>query len=65
LHTTIDRDSIKFCTYEELIGHAKNLHDIAILNYNKCKKEFLHERDRLHHIRILQKKGEDKFISVI
>lgn len=44
-------DNEKFDKYEELIEHSRKVHNTTILECLKCKKQFLHEKDRLHHVR--------------
>ncbi|HEY6534574.1 MAG TPA: hypothetical protein VIY08_02015 [Candidatus Nitrosocosmicus sp.] len=46
-----DTDGEKFDTYEQLIEHARKIHHYTILKCNKCRKQFFHEKDRLHHVR--------------
>ena len=46
-----EQDKEKFETYEELIDHSRHVHHITILKCNGCGKEFIHEKDRLHHSR--------------
>ena len=46
-----EQDKEKFETYEELIDHSRHVHHITILKCNGCGKEFIHEKDRLHHVR--------------
>ena len=41
----------KFESYEDLIGHARHVHDHDIVKCSECGKEFIHEKDRLHHSR--------------
>lgn len=55
-----NEDGEKFDTYEELIEHARNVHDNVVLKCNKCGKEFLHEKDRLHHVREEHEKEMDE-----
>ncbi|MDW0137368.1 MAG: C2H2-type zinc finger protein [Nitrososphaeraceae archaeon] len=44
-------DQLKFKTYEELILHMRQIHHHQILKCRECGKEFIHEKDRLHHVR--------------
>jgi DNA-directed RNA polymerase subunit RPC12/RpoP len=44
-------DDLKFKTHEELILHMKQIHHHQILKCRECGKEFIHEKDRLHHVR--------------
>jgi len=41
----------KFNKVDDLIEHMKNVHRQSVLKCHKCGKEFLHEKDRLHHVR--------------
>jgi uncharacterized protein with PIN domain len=41
----------KFNNVDNLIEHMKNVHRQSVLKCHKCGKEFLHEKDRLHHVR--------------
>jgi hypothetical protein len=43
-------DHEKFQNYEELIAHTKHLHH-PVVECRECGKEFIHEKDRLHHVR--------------
>jgi uncharacterized C2H2 Zn-finger protein len=54
-----DEDGEKFDTYEELIDHARKIHHYPILTCPKCGKQFLHEKDRLHHVREEHEKEMD------
>lgn len=47
----------KFAKYEELINHARHIHQHPIVKCSECGKEFIHEADRLHHVR---KEREEK-----
>ena len=44
-------DQLKFKTNEELILHMKQIHHHQIIKCRECGKEFIHEKDRLHHVR--------------
>lgn len=44
-------DHEKFQTYEDLISHTKHVHHHPIVKCRECGKEFIHEKDRLHHVR--------------
>ncbi|MFZ0357389.1 MAG: hypothetical protein WAL53_04595, partial [Nitrososphaeraceae archaeon] len=44
-------DHLKFMTYEELILHMRQIHHHHIIKCRECGKEFVHEKDRLHHVR--------------
>jgi len=41
----------KLGSYEELINHARHEHHRTIVKCSGCGKEFIHEKDRLHHQR--------------
>jgi DNA-directed RNA polymerase subunit RPC12/RpoP len=41
----------KFAEYEDLIKHARHIHQHPIVKCHECGKEFIHEKDRLHHVR--------------
>ena len=41
----------KFESYGELIAHARHDHHRTIVKCTGCGKEFIHEKDRLHHSR--------------
>jgi len=46
-------DGKEFETYEELIAHLRHVHHHPIVKCYECRppKEFIHEKDRLHHVR--------------
>lgn len=44
-------DKEKFSTYQDLIAHTKHIHHHPIVKCRDCGKEFIHEKDRLHHVR--------------
>lgn len=46
-----DQDGEKFKSYDELIQHARHVHHHPIVKCRNCGKEFIHEKDRLHHER--------------
>lgn len=41
----------KFKSYEELVRHSRDAHGRHILKCAECGKLFLHEKDRLHHVK--------------
>lgn len=41
----------KLESYNELINHARRVHHRTIVKCSGCGKEFIHEKDRLHHSR--------------
>jgi uncharacterized C2H2 Zn-finger protein len=55
-----EQDKEKFETYQELIDHSRHVHHITILKCNGCGKEFIHEKDRLHHVREEHEKELDR-----
>lgn len=46
-----EADNEKFGSFSELIEHSRKIHHSTILRCSKCGKQFLHEKDRLHHVR--------------
>ena len=52
-------DHLKFKTYEELIHHMGQIHHHHIIKSRECGKEFIHEKDRLHHVREQHEKEAD------
>jgi len=44
-------DQLKFKTHEELISHMRQIHHYPIVKCHDCRKEFIHEKARLHHVR--------------
>ena len=49
----------KFNKLDNLIEHLKNVHHQSIPKCHNCGKEFLHEKDRLHHVREENEKKAD------
>jgi hydrogenase maturation factor HypF (carbamoyltransferase family) len=45
----------RFAKYD-LISHARHMHHHPIVHCDECGKEFIHERERLHHVREEHKK---------
>lgn len=41
----------RFSSYEELVHHARDAHKHHITKCSECGKLFLHEKDRLHHVK--------------
>ena len=41
----------RFDKQEELVQHAKKVHRQPIMKCRNCGMEFLHEEDRLHHVK--------------
>jgi hypothetical protein len=54
-----DQCSQKFEKYDELIAHARHFHHHPIVKCHDCGKEFIHEKDRLHHVREEHEKKVD------
>ncbi|MGD1836678.1 MAG: hypothetical protein ACPKPY_01295 [Nitrososphaeraceae archaeon] len=48
-----EKCNLKFKHYDELVQHSKVVHHIHAIKCDDCHppKEFLHEKDRLHHQR--------------
>jgi uncharacterized Zn finger protein len=46
-----DQCPARFENYDDLIKHAREVHHHAIVRCQDCGKEFIHEKDRLHHVR--------------
>ena len=36
---------------DDLIQHVKNVHHVTVFKCRNCGMEFLHEKERLHHVR--------------
>ena len=49
----------KFSSYDELVAHARDVHKRHIIKCRYCGRQFLHERDRLHHEREEREKKVD------
>jgi DNA-directed RNA polymerase subunit RPC12/RpoP len=41
----------KFDKYDELVAHARHVHHDTVVKCHDCGKVFIHEKDRLHHVR--------------
>ncbi len=41
----------KFDSHDDLVKHVRHEHHKTIVICQYCKKEFIHEKDRLHHSR--------------
>lgn len=46
-----ESDGEKFDSYEKLVIHSRKIHHRTILKCSRCGKQFIHEKDRLHHVR--------------
>jgi len=49
----------RFRSYDDLIEHTKELHKRHIVKCSMCGRQFLHEKDRLHHIKEEKEKKID------
>ena len=49
----------RFGSYEELISHAKEVHKRHPIKCRYCGKQFIHEKNRLHHEREEKEKKVD------
>ncbi len=49
----------KFSNYDELVTHARDVHKRHIIKCRYCGKQFIHEKDRLHHEREEREKKVD------
>ncbi|MGD9673328.1 MAG: hypothetical protein AB7U98_07605 [Candidatus Nitrosocosmicus sp.] len=52
-------DGEKFASEDELMEHYRTIHLKMILKCHKCGKQFIHEKDRLHHVREEHEKEMD------
>jgi DNA-directed RNA polymerase subunit RPC12/RpoP len=49
----------KLPSYDELVQHAREAHKHRTVKCTYCGKQFLHEKDRLHHAREENEKKVD------
>jgi hypothetical protein len=49
----------KFSNYDELVIHARDVHKRHVIKCRYCGKQFIHEKDRLHHERDEKEKKVD------
>ena len=49
----------KFSSYDEMVRHARDIHKRHVVKCSSCGKQFLHEKDRLHHAREENEKKVD------
>jgi hypothetical protein len=54
--TSCEQCMEQFESYEGLVGHTRHAHHHDIVKCIECGKEFIHEKDRLHHSREEHKK---------
>jgi DNA-directed RNA polymerase subunit RPC12/RpoP len=59
-NTVCDQCGQKFEKYDELIAHARHVHHHPIVKCHDCGKEFIHEKDRLHHVKEEHEKKVDR-----
>ena len=52
-------DGEKFDSEDDLMDHYQTAHHKMILKCHKCGKQFIHEKDRLHHVREEHEKDMD------
>jgi hypothetical protein len=55
-----DQCGQKFDEYDELIAHAIHVHHHPIVKCHECGRQFIHEKDRLHHVREEHEKKIDR-----
>ena len=46
-----ETDGEKFDTYEKFIDHSRKVHHKVVSKCHKCGKQFISEKERLHHVR--------------
>ena len=44
-------DGEKFDTHEKFIDHSRKVHHKVVSKCHKCGKQFISEKERLHHVR--------------
>jgi len=49
----------RFSSYDELVSHARDVHKRHLVKCSYCGKQFMHEKDRLHHEREEREKKVD------
>jgi hypothetical protein len=49
----------RFESYEELVSHIRDVHKRHLVKCRYCGKQFIHEKDRLHHEREEREKKVD------
>jgi hypothetical protein len=49
----------RFSSYDELVNHARDVHRRHIIKCRFCGKQFIYEKDRLHHEREEREKKVD------
>ncbi len=52
----------KFQSYALLVEHMKKVHNLHPIKCHDCGMEFIHEKDRLHHVREEKEKEYDQRI---
>jgi len=57
--TECDECHARLPSYDELVKHAKEAHKLHTFKCSGCGKEFLHEKERLHHVKEEKEKKID------
>lgn len=57
--TECDECHIRLGSYDELVQHSKDTHKLRPFKCGSCGKEFLHEKERLHHVKEEKEKKID------
>jgi len=57
--TECDECHARFGNYNDLVEHAKDAHKHHVVKCGMCGKQFLHEKDRLHHVKEEKEKKVD------
>lgn len=57
--TECEECNARFGSYDQLVEHAKEAHKIRPIRCQMCGKQFLHEKERLHHVKEEKEKKLD------
>ncbi|HEX7033658.1 MAG TPA: C2H2-type zinc finger protein [Nitrososphaera sp.] len=57
--TVCDECNARFGSYDELVQHAREAHGVRPIKCGNCGRLFLHEKDRLHHVKEEKEKKID------
>lgn len=57
--TDCDECHARFESYDQLVVHAKEAHKHHVVKCSFCGKQFLHEKERLHHVKDEKEKKLD------
>jgi len=57
--TDCDECHARFGSYDQLVEHAKEAHKHHAVKSSFCGKQFLHEKERLHHVKEEKEKKLD------